>query len=64
MFGWRDFEVKLEQHQDRLRQAEAKRLVVEEKDKKEQASLWQVVSKIVSNKQAQSSAGDKAVVGR
>jgi hypothetical protein len=57
MFGWGDFEVRKEQHQDRLHRAEQQRLI--EQAEKDGGGSWlkQVVSRLAANKDQSSDTG-------
>ncbi len=47
MIGWGDFEVTLEQHQDRLRRAEKKRLVEQATAFRQRPTLWASIKRLV-----------------
>ncbi len=47
MIGWGDIEVTLEQHQDRLRRAEKKRLVEQATAFRQRPTLWASIKRLV-----------------
>jgi hypothetical protein len=47
MIGWGDFEVTLEQHQDRLRRAEKKRLIEQATAFRQRPTLWASIKRLV-----------------
>ena len=49
MIGWGDFEVTLEQHRDRLRRAEKKRLVEQATTFRHRPTLWASIKRLVQS---------------
>ncbi len=63
MIGWGDFNVKLEQHHDRLRRAEKNQLL-EQAAANRKGALYQTVRKLVWKTGKQQTVGDSAEVGQ